>query len=606
MTPELILAFVQGAIRLGQAARSAYEQSVRNAGVPLPPPLPTMVAPLVRVQQYFGADGPYHDRVAPPAALAAYWDSGLDGYVDRPDARAALIAAAIDIDRGNADGADWRRRYLSAAEPVVLAQWADGSKPPPPWVRVAMAMVGVALDYAAAHPGFLADGANGSKLVGALAQNLSALLPDPGVSAQVDFAERLVAITLEAGFKTLADLPDAVVTSERLQKLVQGLAAPLAEAFARCESDGERLRWEGLRDRLFPKLAEAGLGVLIDYQKDFLGARFDPDGRTGALTQAFLVAVKDVAIADGEGWLPLYRSLLKAVAARTDKIVRGSESDDVLYRQLLGELTSTLAEAPTPFAEGWTTELAVGVLDCLNRTLPLRTDTPWGKVAADTVRQVLAGLADGLKSGRAIGDILTPQAALDLVGVVVGDIAATPGLLTGAGGGDELRAVVAAVFGAMAADKGLLLGTDGWKTIVAVAVAEAARNPARLFRLDVQTPEQQLGARLIATLLDNAAAAFADGGRQSGAVLFGDTLAQAVAQTLTAAAGNAERAAANLEGLDLLCTRLNALATGPEGRIGAREWQWLFRRMVAGVLETGTLDYTTDDLRKMLVRGDMA
>jgi len=144
-----------------------------------------------------------------------------------------------------------------------------------------------------------------------------------------------------------------------------------------------------------------------------------------------------------------------------------------------------------------------------------------------------------------------------------------------------------------------LITPAGWQQIASVAAATAAQNPARLFKLNDASPEGQLASSLISQLLTTAAKGFANG-RANGVVLFGDTLVSAIEETLKAAAGNAVAAAANQQQLATLVTRLNALATDPAQPIGAAEWSWLFRNLVAVVLETGALDFTDEQLRTML------
>jgi hypothetical protein len=63
--------------------------------------------------------------------------------------------------------------------------------------------------------------------------------------------------------------------------------------------------------------------------------------------------------------------------------------------------------------------------------------------------------------------------------------------------------------------------------------------------------------------------------RSGDVVLFGDTLVQAIEDTLTAAAGNAVGALTNIGQIDSLVDRLNKMVADPGKPIGAADWSWL-------------------------------
>ncbi|TCT02368.1 hypothetical protein [Aquabacter spiritensis] len=607
MSPDLIFFTLRSLLRVGSAAQSVLEQQIRDAAIDLPPPAPDQADPLDVAIKYFRGD--YRSWVAPGGALHAHWDAVSDVYKPTPEAKAAVIDAVFTIKRtfaSPAAGAGSLSLDQLAAEGdgvVLLQQWKTGEAPDP-WARIATTLAGVALDYVALDPGLFASGARGEKLVAALAANLQGLLPKLDAPGQADFVERLAAIVLQAGLETLAKSPDLVIGQKPLQDLLRAMTLPLAQDFARSAPDDvlARIALTRLRDDVLPRMVAAGLDVVAQNQRALLGAAFDPAKTAGALTQAFLAAVQGrefATLAQPEGWVPVYQALLRGVAARAEAVIPGTGAPEDFYRGVLSKV-AIAAAGLRPLAPGWEVAIVVAALEGLNDNLPFRVKTPWADLAGTAIQQFVGGLGQGLNAGTPLESIFTPELFTGLVKLVLAKVAATPGMLTG--DGQELRSLTATLAAAFAADTTLLVSPEGWKTIVATLLDEAARNPGRLFGLDGAAPEQHLATRIVARILAQAETALKVSGRADGAVLLGDTLADAICETLKVAAGNADRAAKNLPALDALLVRLNALAVAPADRIGAREWLFLFRTLVAGALDTGTLPASDADLRKLLYR----
>lgn len=623
LSPELILLFVRGVIKLGTAARGAYEQKLRDQKITLPPPLATYGDPLDLVVTYFRdkvdqqtPQGKYHAMVAAGGPLYRHWDHTRNIYRDTDEDKAVLIAAAVEL--LNASNTTAWQTSLSHGDDgtmLVLSQWRDSAAPPQPWLRVAMAVADVALSYVAIDPRLLVRGGNAEKLVSAFSSQVAGLLPDPTTPSQISFVQRFVAAFFEGGFRTLVGKPDLLSDEKHWQAMAAAVAAPMAkslsEALKAAEANPGNLEasrnlfdWMNIRDALLPELVQAGLDTLIAHQMKFLGRDFDPNSRTGALTQAFLATAKDVGVSRAKGWLPIYHSLLKAIAARSDAIIKGDGHDDAFYKQLLVNVANTMDSWQQPFSGKWKTDLATSVLDTLATTMPLPGGNPWSDVAVAALQDLASGFAEGLRQTGGISSVLTEQALLDLLRILAAQAARTPDMLLRSGANSELKAIVAAVAHAMTLDKKLLITADGWKTIISVATGEAARNPARLFKLDGTSPDKQLGVKLIACLLDKVSA-YAKRDRIYGFVVFGDTLTEALVITLREAAGNADEAGTEkaLLAIGDFVTRLNDLTTRETGRIGASEWLWLFRKFLPEVIDRQECPYSADDLRAKLYQG---
>jgi hypothetical protein len=174
-------------------------------------------------------------------------------------------------------------------------------------------------------------------------------------------------------------------------------------------------------------------------------------------------------------------------------------------------------------------------------------------------------------------------------------------MIVGSHAAPELKILTEIMARAMAEQNKLLLTAEDWLAVAADVAREVGQNPNRLIKLDAGAPETQLVYKVIAKLLQAAAMDFEQAGRKDGSVLFGRTLADTINDSIVAAAGNAANALNNTEALGELAVRFNRLNAAIPGRIGKREWRYLFRRFVAGVLDTGKLpDYTDEELLGLL------
>jgi hypothetical protein len=626
MDPELVFFIVRGVLRVGTAARDAYEQSVRDASFQMPD-LPFMQESTEQtLQRFFNLqNGALADLVDPAkkGPLANCWLPGDIGGHPKTDsaslARLLDAKAAFEHQLAIDAGSDPTRAGLRAVDQSsmvgILDQWSDKAKPVGPWGHIAVALAGVALDYVGSNPGILGVGSSGEALISALCSNITACL-DEGVvdGPQAYFVERMGVSILQAGLKTITDNPDLVTTDKAVGSLIGAVASPLAALFQQAidtNSYADQLRWINIRDNVLPKMVSAGLSALADHQEELLGAPFDPNDTLGYFTKGFLGALSQTSVlklGDPEAWVPIYHAMLQAVVARPNLLIKvgNGDANAQAIQDLVGNLAATLDKAPLPYSGDTAIDLGLVVIDELQKTLPTRTSDPWINLVPSALRAVVQGLSAAPSTAN------LPAAELSaVVRVVLNQIAATPGMIVGnsaTSSSIELQAIISAVATAMAQDKTLLVSSDGWAAIAATAAQVAARNPGKLFSISDATPEGQLAGVLISQLLTKAAQGFANG-RASGVVLFGDTLVGAIQDTLTAAAGNAKGALVNTGQMLALVDQLNGLvAEGlpvagkppPANPISAADWSWLYRNLIAGVFDKGTLAYTDDQLRGML------
>ncbi|MFM8532841.1 MAG: hypothetical protein ACKOEC_04540, partial [Acidimicrobiia bacterium] len=108
MDPTLVFFIVRSLIRVGSAARDAYEQSVRDATFKMPPLPNALMTRAGLLQQYFGRiSGTYKELTAPEASLSKYWlpgPAGSEGLPNNeiPDCEIFLIMAIATIEQAEA------------------------------------------------------------------------------------------------------------------------------------------------------------------------------------------------------------------------------------------------------------------------------------------------------------------------------------------------------------------------------------------------------------------------------------------------------------------------------------------------------------------------
>jgi hypothetical protein len=620
ISPDLIVFAVRSLLKVGGAVDAAWQQSIRDDD--LKAPHLTVVNPSKpdTVWEAYRTVDSLNKRVAPGGDLEQFWDADAKNGMGGPlpgnaqAAEALLGAAESTYSLLSSESSSREREERKGLE--LLKQWRAGQGPPPPLARVAIALASVAAEFAQANPALFAKGEKGEQLIRIAAEQIQAMLPDPDSREQwkdVDwnryyFAERTLSILLQAGLRTATANPELLATEAHVQALIKATADPLLVAF-----DGnprDPLDLMRIQDALLGPVAEAALKSVAENQRQFLGDRFAAEKAAGALTAAALGVIRERGLRnafDDTTLLALVSAGLGVAASRPELFLDDKgRPKDRFAKDLLINISAAVQkltrDKKLADLDVFTVDIAVVVLGVVGEHASglIAPSNPWEKVAADAVAAVAEGLADGLKVQglKAFQQVFTRAQATELVRIVVAELARTPGLLTGDDASAELKQLVSALAAAIAADKTLLLSPANWQAIAAVAAEEAARNPARLFRLDASSPQAQVGTRIMTSILIAAADGFRKSGRLGGAVSFGEVLSEAIQTALRAASGNLEGAAlavgliaaANgqpLDNLGLLVTTLDEIVADDPKQLGWREWRWLFRNLVIDAIDQG-------------------
>ncbi|MFN3232350.1 MAG: hypothetical protein ACE363_09355 [Alphaproteobacteria bacterium] len=622
MNPLFVLFGIRAALRLGRTGAEIYAQRSRDRAVFLPDLIKPDVDRYALIVTFYSSTTREQALLA-NEGLAPLWDEALHRPIRKSAAVVdTLFAAVVEARIHEAEPEDDAETELSIeiAGGFMIEQWNRSTAPISPVGRIALTMADIALEFVGSNPSVMGIGGNGERLIGAIALNLSQMIPDDQdeFGTRAKFADRLVGIFLRAGLSVLADHPELVVDQDHLQDLMAETLTPLVTTLP--DDLSEQLEWRALLDALAGPAASAAFGVVAERPDAFLGKAFSTDKAVGAVTQALFGTVSDMGLRTqltDAGWLKLYKSVLRVAADRPGLFIGGGgQPKSELLRDLLSGVAATLHTAEA-FDGKLGGELAAVAIDALNENaavlLKLDDQDEWQVLAIDMIGQVSGALSDRLRHPDQAGALrlFGKHQLLELSRIFLVQAAATPGML--GIGRTELRAIVSGVATAMAADKNLLLTSDDWLKIAAVAAAEASANPGRLFGLDESTAEGALGAEIIGGLLTVAAAEWdtlgiGDAtGRDAGHVLAGPTLRDAITVALRAAAGNARAAASAGKPIETLAARISNIVRDDPEAYGSDEWLLLFREMIGSALIEGTVvDISDGEIRAILSKRDAA
>jgi hypothetical protein len=602
VTPDTVAFAVRSVVRLGSAARQAYEQSVRDATVRIPD-LPVPIISDDEALFGFFDVGDRRQRIEDGGDLHKFWIEDQAGNMVPRDAAARDILIAEQLKILQQLPGDFRRSWIAqrfqqeAMSGVLVEQWKAGTGPPTPALRLILAFTDVALDYVGSNPGILGVGGNGEKLITALSANFRRLLPDvdkkegwKGKEATTYFIERALSITLHAGLKTIGENPGLLVEEQRYRDLLQNVVDPFVHGFDNNPDD--RPRWIDVRDTLLGPIAEAALKTVQQHQEHFFGNRLSSTTAVGAVTSALLGAAADGDIEEvftREGTVRLYRSVLELSVKNPRLFVRTDGAKADIARDLLVRIGSAIRNAPE-VDKKLAGDIAIAAIESLKVNVPglLRIkDDAWRNIAGDLTTKVLNGLQSGLGTAdarKAFETMFSPEDAVELLSIAMKQVAQTPGMIAGAKVSDEAQALVTTIARAISAQGSDLLTPEDWKAIAQTIAVEVARNPGRILSLG-DRPDRHLADEILQVLLSAAAEASPDGGRTRASLLFGQTLREAAILALRAAVGNSGKAAAHLDALRTFIQVLNQASV--KGQIGAREWLLLFDSHVANIFAKG-------------------
>jgi hypothetical protein len=603
MDPNLMVLAIRGVVRVAAVARDAHEQHVRDAAIVLPDVFRAAWDDAMYVTEFFSRPAVFTRYIEPDPRRMAQWDllPLTRDPAQREQAVAALLALADEVvvrDPLQAFPAVERAAWADGRGRVALAQWAEGSGPRKPWARVCLELADVAIEAVQAHPGVLGGRGAGDKYLRTLCGQLRPLLESAGGPATpgAEFATRAAAIALQAGLQALGDAAPEFVDESPLEQIVLATVKPLADRFATAGDQGAALH--AVRDTVLGPLVKASVSALAAQPQALCGRDGACSAALAAVAQALVDGELDAAatplrdLLSPPGLAMLARSALAAAAARPALLLGSADSAAAAARALVSGLAGAVADPRAPFASPQAAaRVASAALDAFVAQASRLGLHDAAASAGQTLTRALGDVAGALRDAaaapegaRLLTTVLDDADLAACAGAFVAQALQTPGMLaaTPAGGG-ELRTLIVAVTRTLAPHAPALLAPADVLELAAAAVRMAALNPGRLVATAEADPMQSVAAKVVGSLLAQAAADAA-GGRADGGVLFGATLREATEIALAAACGNARHALENHTQLAGLAAALDRLATRADRPIGQREWLSLFRQLAPRAL----------------------
>jgi hypothetical protein len=633
MNPLFVITAVRAAIRIGRTAQDAFEQYAQEKPILLPDAddLPDdPVGEIITITQDYPA---FQKLLEEDPELGKFWSNNLP--TDKKDATEIVYAAALRFERRAlidtapaADNAGPQAEYIAAQTGdelvggILVGQWAKGKGPVTPATRVVLALADVALEYVGLDPRVLGIGGNGEKLVGAIAAGIAEAIPDAATRESLGprdrFAERLGALVLRSGLKSVMEKPDLVFGDQHLQALLKNTIPPVLDAMPSGPgSIADQVKWRQVTDAMFGPAVSAAMETIAEHPSAFFGKGFAAEQAAGLMVSGLLKAAAKQDLEtrlSGEGMFALFQAGA-AIAAQNPALILGELTDEDLKDpakrsaaeeiavQLFASVSTVLSTKDAPFGENLGVLIAVALLDGMKNASPniFPAEDPWQNVAGGVLTEILDGFSEALldENKSVKQTVFSDDKLLDLAKVFVGQIAKSPHMVVG--GNKEIQRLVANVAKAMTADEHLLLTQDDWIKIAGVAAQEAALNPGRLFGISAKNPQGLLANELIGRLLKTASEDFLAVDGRVGPVMVGETLREAIITSLHAVGGNIESALVNLDKIDALAKNLNIEIAKHQFTMGGKEWQKLYMELLPGILRTGELPVLTDKKIKQIL-----
>lgn len=601
MNPALILFGIQSVIRLGRVTNDALEQLTRDDEAIFPKIKEPELNREVYVNAFFNQTEYNHYVVGDAAPLAEYWSN--QSVKPEKTAIDVLFTASVKI-TAEKDG-DTNRTLASGAV-FLVKQWNPGKGPISPWARVILTAGDIVLEYVSADPSILGLGGNGEKLIAAYAKNLSDILPDDGgFGPKENFAQRLTGVFLRAGLNTISRNPEWLISEEHLQELMSSSVKPLVKALP--DTITEQLKWREVADAIMGPAASAVLQTVASHQTAFLGSDFKPDQALGAVTQSLFLEVAKDGLKDQftrEGLIGLYKAALNVAAEKPQLFLEGEEPKVDFARDLFSNFADVFRKAPPPFDGEVVVALAGASLEAVGNNIhQFVNDTdPWGQTAADMVQSLTVKFKDALDTNKKLNSVFSKEQLIEVSRILLSRMAETPQMVLGSGN-KAWEGLLTVVTAAMKEDKNLLLTGDDWIQIVKTATDEAAANPARLFQLNPNDPEDILAAKLIGVVLKSAGEILKTPDLKGKTVLFGKTLREAIIVVLRATSGNPQDAQKTLTQIEDLVKELNVLVSQNHNRFGSKEWLRLFRVLLGALLDGKSIPELTEESANDILQG---
>ena len=669
ITPSLFLSAVSGIIRLGRLTRVRYLESLQSDPLVLVLSAPSSAYPMQeeKVLRTRALNWLFENPDNPAAWL-------------QPSGRFGQLFTAESIQRGHtpemaADSIDQRSQiddlmnfFFDAVRSdispelknrlirnanhdprikLIQKDWLDSHTPTRGWARFGLELADIAIEIVGAQPEILGLDRKAETVLNSLLPRFHELID----TAQLDrgegesFGEQLIKTFVHGALATVSEHPDLVTTEARWEPVISGVLSPMKQEMEGRDGTLQFIAHDRLSTLVRGPVLHGALKAIDANSDAFLKGEASEGKIMGAVTRTVLSDMVtldserfDIASAFGpEGLLVVYNGAMKAASTRPELFFGASADENSPARRIFVEISKTLQASQTPpfSLDSGLGPAIIGVLfDVASEyaDVAIRAgasngddwDVALAEVYATLSTTLLQGLEDGINTqgnqSRAIfNSFFSRQQALEVIRILANHIASTPRMVTGEGANPEVKNIARSVATLLAQDEQGLLKSDDWRKILSVMMRSASRNPGVLFSLDDGAVSDQLAVKLVSHVLRRASASM-QGPSETGKVMFGETLREALVATLQAANLNLARAVADLgqaaddpshlSELEAFIDRLNHYASqseDPELALSADDWVHLFKFYIAHILEKGpgAVEEIGDEQIKAALKGDV-
>lgn len=523
----------------------------------------------------------------------------------------------------------------------TLQSWVDNDASRRDRARLILRMSGLALEFISSHTHRLGLRGQAQTIVGAISDSVAGHIERNKSSiVETAFTKGAGARIAEALLTTSLDIaetrPELFSDKESVQTLVSAAISPFRElnaANAGLDLNATQ-RLLKIRDVLRGPVATGVIQTMHTYRHDLFDGDYPERGSAaGIVTDAlFEGLVEQTSTGGGIAgiftpgfFVRTYPGVLQAVAASPEAFIRGKGQHIELGQEFLtGLMTSLQAVESRPqiaqeiFRMGMDMtrrHARVFLVDearaALSAELSERlgeTDSPWALVQIKLLSHIADGMISHFETKGFDPSILSRPSEqsfiMDLVGIVADQVSATPGMILGDDVNPEVVNIARGVAAFIANEHASLISRADWQRVSAHAISLAMANPETLFSLDASDPEDALAVALVQRVLSGAQTnlnAQAEGSaplnRQSGQVLFGRTLADALIATLELATSHAKQLATDDGQLALtgFIGQLNQLAVSQgSNQLSSQDWIYAFRWFLSDVISSGQSNISSD------------
>ena len=618
MNNTLIIFGIQATLRAAQAGADLYREHARDRKVFLPNlKLPNdsrsdILYLFIRDNKHF---------TGTEAVFSKIWDEDIQALgtednklIDDAFSRMLEIKALFELRKEGKDDKDAEHEARMLAGGRMIEQWREERKPPSAFVRMALTLTDIGLEFVASDPSIFGIGNRGEKLIVAFANNMKNLIPNnvAEFGPENTFADRLLGIFLRAGLSSLSSNASMVFSDGDVAKLFEGVAKPIVEILP--GTIHEQIDYRKMVDAIAGPSAEAAFKVLAENTENYLGDNFKKDKALAAVTSALFEAVRDISgegslvnVFSEQGVIRIYQAGLSIAIKRPGLFIgQGGSASKQLYKDFLSGIAETLSKYPRfkgPIGSSLVAMAVTVVGHNASSLFKLNPDEPWEDVANKAITQVATSLSGALKNpgpdGLPKGALksFNDEQLLEIGKVVLAQVAKTPGML--GGNKVELQNVIAGVAEMMAKDDNLLLSADEWLTIAGVAATKAAANPGRLFGISTEKEPNAIAVAVIGSVLTVAGNAWTNEGRLDKPLLFGETLKAALTEVIEAMGGNISGLYKQPDIVDQFFNDLSSKASENPEKFGSGSIVKIIQVLIGNVFAEGVLP-TSDEINKIL------